>query len=94
MKLERILTALDENRSYATAGAVAELTGTPARELASELLGDPQRAKWVIPENDTRVGAPCGPAYVAAGIDVPVVIRDATRLRMLVLATELTARIP
>ena len=94
MNLERILSALVENRSRATIDAVAELSGETADELARMLAADPERAHCVVLQDDDKFGAPDGPAYVAAEIDVPVIIRDATRLRMLVLATELTASIP
>ncbi len=94
MNLERILSVLDENKTHATVDAVAELTGEPVSEVAETLLADPERARWVFMRDDNKIGAPAGPDYVAAEINVPIVIRDATRLRMLVLATELTATIP
>ncbi len=48
MKLERILSALDQNRIRATIDAVAGLAGSGTDELMPLLAADTARARWVV----------------------------------------------
>ena len=94
MKLERILKALNENRIRATASAVAELAGVSSTDLEASLSDDSRRACWVVTQDAHLPVTPVSREQVSAVSDNPMVIQDATRLRVLVLATELTANIP
>lgn len=94
MKLARILSALDENRVRATVDAVAELADVSAGNLPELLAADHDRAGWVVTPESYRSVTSNGHEHDSSASDNPTVIRDAKRLRLLVLATELTASIP
>lgn len=91
MKLTRILSTLNENRIRATVDAVLELADMASDELMRDLADDPERARWVVSQDSCAPVIPNGHEHLAVVGENPVIIRDAARLRLLVMATELTA---
>lgn len=91
MKLTRILNTLDENRIRATFDAVAELADLGADELMTTLAADPERARWVVSADASGPVIPNGQEQLPAVDQNPIVIGDVARLRVLVIATELTS---
>ena len=94
MELSRILSVLNENQIRATIDAVAELADASAGDILEALTADPVRARWVVASETFCPVIPNGHEHGIPGNGNPIVIRDAARLRGLVLATELTASLP
>ena len=94
MKLSRILFVLNENQIRATIDAVAELADASAGDILEALMADPARARWVVESESFAPVVPNGHEHQVPVNGNPIVIRDAGRLRGLVLATELTASLP
>lgn len=91
MKLTRILSTLSENRIRATVDAVLDLADMGSDELMKDLAADPERARWVVSADSYTPVIPNGHEHLSMVGENPVVIGDAARLRVLVVATELTA---